>query len=124
MNIRDWLNRFWGHIDPDPIDRVETNLTGLVVHIDNHSFTIDWDKIRTISIQHISGSPKPEKTHYLFSLPERNLRISLSTLGMNEFVNRLQKAPGLKNRDYAAAISQHNEFAVPIWKNPKYKREM
>jgi hypothetical protein len=79
---------------------------------------VPWERVQTIAVQHLAGAYDPAKTHYILSLPERDIRVACLTPGMRDFLERLQKVPGLRHRDYRDAMRFGNEFPVVIWTNP------
>ncbi len=119
MRIKSFLNRLWGGLPADPVDRVETNAQGFVIWVKSSRFTVPWEKVRSIAIQHFGGPGDSERTHYVLALADREMRVAVSTPGMNEFIQRLQRVPDLKRRDYMLAIMSGNEYPVVIWENPQ-----
>lgn len=117
--MRKWFDRMWGRLPADPVDAVDTSRDGFVIHLGGGSHTLRWESMDSIAVQFVTGSPEPRDTHYLFSLPGSDLRVSLETPGMNDFVTRLQKVPGFHNRAFGDALKCCADTPVVIWTNPK-----
>ncbi len=122
MSFREWLNRLWGRIPVDPVDRVDTSYEGFVVHLLGDVHTVPWKMVKTIAVQYVTGSPEPRDIHYLLSVRERDLRISLDTPGMGEFIRRLQDVPGLDHMSYKNALKYCADTPVVIWTNPEARQ--
>jgi len=118
MSIKTWFDRLWGRIPADPINRVKVNRKGIVVHLAKSSYKVPWETVSTIAIHYVTGSPEPKDTHYILDLPKRQVRISLKTPGMTDFVSRLQHVPGLHRRAYSNAMKFYADTPVVIWENP------
>ncbi len=115
-----WLDRLWGRIRADPVDAVEASREGLVIHFEGESRTLPWERVGAIAVQFVTGSPEARDIHYLFTLPERELRVSLATPGMSEFVTRLQRVPGFQRRTHEDAVRYCADTPVVIWRNPQH----
>jgi hypothetical protein len=77
MGIKEWLNRLWGRIPADPVDRVEVTRKGLVIHSGRRRHTVAWEDVKSIAIHFVTGSPESRDTHCVPTLDERELRIPL-----------------------------------------------
>ena len=119
MKLKQWLHRLWGVVPADPVDSVSTDYDGFTFRLGAESSRIPWSDVATISIQHVGESVNPDRIHYILELPGRMLRVSLATPGMNEFVRRLQTAPGLDHDAYKNAIGVLWDKPMPIWRNPE-----
>jgi hypothetical protein len=116
--LRAWLNRFWGVVPADPVDSVEVGRGGLTVRVRSDSHCVPWNEVETISIQYVGGSSAPEKTHFVFRIRNRGLRVALSTPGMSDLVQRLHHVPGVDRQAYTRAMEVIEDKPVEIWRNP------
>lgn len=103
----------------DPVESVKFDHLGVTVCLGADSYCVPWTDIRSISVQGIGNSFDPKKMHYILELADRELRVSVATPGMNDFVSRLQTVPGVDRFAYIRALQDHGDEPMVIWRNPE-----